>query len=29
MKGLRHVERFFKGARGEEKVAGILKDLPH
>lgn len=28
MKGLRHVERFFKGARGEERVAGILKDLP-
>lgn len=28
MKGLRHVERFFKGARGEEKVSGILKDLP-
>lgn len=28
MKGLRHVERFFKGARGEERVAGILKSLP-
>ena len=27
-KGLRHVERFFKGARGEEKVSGILKNLP-
>ena len=23
MKGLRHVERFFKGARGEERVSGI------
>lgn len=28
MKGMRHVERFFKGARGEEKVSGILKTLP-
>jgi len=28
VKGLRHVERFFKGARGEERVAGILKNLP-
>ncbi len=28
MKGLRHVERFFKGARGEERVALILRDLP-
>jgi len=28
MKGLRHAERFFKGARGEERVAGILKSLP-
>ena len=28
MKGLKHVERFFKGARGEERVAGILKTLP-
>jgi hypothetical protein len=28
MKGLRHAERFFKGARGEERVSGILKDLP-
>jgi len=28
MAGLRHVERFFKGARGEEKVAGILESLP-
>jgi hypothetical protein len=27
-KGLRHVERFFKGARGEEKISGILKSLP-
>ncbi len=29
MKGLRHVERFFKGARGEERVAGILHALPN
>jgi len=29
MAGLRHVERFFKGARGEEKVAGILERLPN
>lgn len=28
MRGLRHVERFFKGARGEEKVSGILRTLP-
>ena len=28
MKGLRHAERFFKGARGEERVSGILKSLP-
>ena len=28
MAGLRHVERFFKGARGEEKVSGILETLP-
>ena len=28
MKGLRRVERFFKGARGEERVSGILKTLP-
>lgn len=28
MKGLRHVERFFKGARGEERVAWILRSLP-
>ncbi|MBR2839462.1 MAG: NERD domain-containing protein [Kiritimatiellae bacterium] len=28
MIGLRRVERFFKGARGEEKVSGILKSLP-
>jgi len=28
VKGLRHVERFFKGARGEERVSGILKNLP-
>ena len=27
-KGLRHVERFFKGARGEERVSGILQNLP-
>ena len=27
-KGARHVERYFKGARGEERVAGILKSLP-
>jgi len=27
-KGLRHVERFFKGARGEERVSGILRSLP-
>lgn len=26
--GLRHVERFFKGARGEEKVAAVLRNLP-
>ena len=26
--GVRHVERYFKGARGEERVAGILKNLP-
>lgn len=26
--GLRRVERYFKGARGEEKVAGILRRLP-
>ena len=26
--GLRHVERYFKGARGEEKVSGILQKLP-
>ena len=26
--GLRHVESFYKGARGEEKVCGILKTLP-
>ena len=28
MKGLRHAERFFKGARGEERVSGILQNLP-
>ena len=28
MIGLRRVERFFKGARGEERVSGILKLLP-
>lgn len=27
-KGVRLVERYFKGARGEERVAGILKSLP-
>jgi len=27
LKGLRHVERFFKGARGEERVSGILQSL--
>lgn len=27
-RGLRRVERFFKGARGEEKVAGVLAGLP-
>ena len=27
-KGLRHAERFFKGARGEERVSGILTHLP-
>lgn len=26
--GLRRVERFFKGARGEERVSGILQSLP-
>ena len=29
MKGLRHAERFFKGARGEERVSGILMNLPN
>ena len=28
MRGLRRVERFFKGARGEERVSGILAGLP-
>lgn len=28
VQGLRRVERFFKGARGEERVSGILKTLP-
>ena len=28
MVGLRHVERYFKGARGEEQIAGILATLP-
>ena len=28
MAGLRRVESFYKGARGEEKVSGILKTLP-
>lgn len=27
-RGLRHVERYFKGARGEERVSEILKGLP-
>ncbi len=27
MKGLRHAERFFKGARGEERVSGVLTKL--
>ncbi len=27
-RGLRHVESYFKGARGEERVAGILAALP-
>ncbi len=27
-KGLRHAERFFKGARGEERVSSILTNLP-
>ena len=28
LKGLRHIERYFKGARGEERVSGILTHLP-
>lgn len=28
MRGLRHVESFFKGARGEERVSRILNNLP-
>lgn len=28
MRGLRRVESFYKGARGEEKVSGILATLP-
>jgi len=28
LRGLRLVERYFKGARGEEKVAGLLEQLP-
>ena len=28
LKGLRHAERFFKGARGEERVSRILAHLP-
>ena len=28
MSGLRRVESFYKGARGEEKVSGILENLP-
>ena len=27
-RGLRRVESFYKGARGEERVAGILRNLP-
>lgn len=27
-RGLGHLERYYKGARGEERVAGILKELP-
>ena len=27
-KGLRRVESFFRGARGEERVAGVLSSLP-
>ena len=27
-RGLGRVERYFKGARGEERVAGILRSLP-
>jgi hypothetical protein len=29
VKGLHRVERFFKGARGEERVSEILKTLPN
>ena len=28
VQGMRRVERFFKGARGEERVSGILETLP-
>ena len=28
LNGLHHVERFFKGARGEERVASLLSSLP-
>ena len=28
MRGLKRVESFYKGARGEEKVSGILETLP-
>lgn len=28
VKGMRRVESFFKGARGEEMVSGILRELP-
>lgn len=28
LRGFRHVERYFKGARGEERVSGILAGLP-
>ena len=27
-RGMRHVERYFKGARGEERVSAILGNLP-
>lgn len=27
-RGLNHIERFYKGARGEERVAQLLRELP-